>query len=80
MSDNNIPEFIKRIQNERAELSIKVENLSKFFETSIFAGLSDYQQELLRQQDDAMSEYLDILDLRIDNELQILKDNANANV
>lgn len=78
MPENNIPSSLKHIQNERAELSIKVENLLKFFETSVFEELSDYQKELLRQQDDAMSEYLDILDLRIDNELQTLKDNASS--
>jgi hypothetical protein len=78
MSDSNIPEFIQRIQNERAELSIKLANLNKFFETDIYSDLSSYQQELLVQQSDAMSEYLEILDLRIANELQILKDNANA--
>lgn len=78
MSDNSIPEFIQRIQNERAELSIKLANLNKFFETDIYSNLSNYQQELLVQQSDAMSEYLEILGLRIVNELQILKDNANA--
>lgn len=78
MSDNNIPEFIQRIQNERAELSIKLANLVKFFDTDVYENLSDYQQELLVQQCEAMSDYLEILDLRIANELQILKDNANV--
>ena len=78
-SENNVPEFIKRLQKEREELSTKVDALDDFFETELFAGLSNYQQELLVQQGDAMGEYLSILSLQIDNELQILKDNANAN-
>lgn len=78
MSDSSIPEFIQRIQNERAELSIKLANLVKFFDTDVYKNLSDYQQELLVHQEEAMSDYLEILDLRIANELQILKDNANV--
>lgn len=57
----------QRAAVERAELDSKIEKLSAFFSTSIYAELDAMNQELLTAQLGAMREYSDILSQRIDH-------------
>jgi len=61
------PAHQQRVLHERLELGYKVDKLLTFIGTPQFGTLHPDERHLLRQQLKAMSDYLSILDLRIQN-------------
>lgn len=59
--------YQQRVVEERAELGVKTQALSKFFDTPVFEKLPLYEQKLLALQFNAMSSYELLLDMRIEN-------------
>lgn len=57
--------WLDRLHLEFNELSIKMDKLRNFFDSEAFAGLDLQDQNLLRAQLAAMSEYWDVLDKRL---------------
>ncbi len=57
--------YQQRVINERDDLAEKLDKLTKFGETDVFDNLSLEDQQLLDNQWDFMSLYLDCLNRRI---------------
>lgn len=55
----------QRVIDEQSELNEKRFKLMQFFDTEIFKGLEIADQVLLRKQADLMTQYSDVLLLRI---------------
>jgi len=63
--------YSERVKEEKRELDIKKEALSKFLNTELFLKLELESRKLLRRQFEVMSEYSEILEERLklaDNE------------
>ena len=63
--------YSERVKEEKRELDIKKEALSKFLSTELFLKLELESRKLLRRQFEVMSEYSEILEERLklaDNE------------
>ena len=58
-------EFQERVVKEKAELDEKLAKLRLFFTSEIFYTLSDEEQERLNRQENAMTEYSEVLGERI---------------
>lgn len=58
--------FEHRLIDEERELTTRLGNLQKFCKTSAFEDLPQKDQDLLLQQEEAMTNYQFILRLRID--------------
>lgn len=63
---SNLPPHQQRVFDEKRGLDEKLEKLCGFFDTTIFAGLSDAEQQRLQAQHGAMKTYSDILGERIE--------------
>ncbi|WP_247842577.1 hypothetical protein [Pseudomonas sp. MWU12-3103b] len=61
----HLPQHQQRVIAERGQLADRLDKLSGFFETPLFAGLDAAEQGRLKLQADAMSVYLDVLSQRI---------------
>lgn len=57
----------QRVVDEKKELDEKLEKLTAFFSTNIFSELPQEEQNRLRRQQFAMTDYSTILGERIDN-------------
>lgn len=70
----DLPDYIKHMLVEEAELEVRIEKLHRFFnkhvKNELEFKLSNEQQEFLTAQYSAMSNYAEILDIRITNELK----------
>lgn len=55
----------QRVIDEHAELDAKRKKLGEFFSTTVFKGLPEVEQGLLRAQFNAMNRYAAILSARI---------------
>lgn len=64
MSDQYLPHQ-QRVIDEKKELDTKLTALKAFFDTPIFKGLDEVNQNLLSSQEVAMEEYSQILAERI---------------
>lgn len=62
---SSMPPHQCRVVVERAQLSDQLGKLRGFIEVPVYAGLPKAEQTLLALQADAMTVYLDVLDLRI---------------
>lgn len=60
-------DFKTRLLEERDQLQEKVTKLDAFLDTEVFETISEVQQELLLSQFEAMTDYLDILNARIED-------------
>lgn len=63
--------YSERVKEEKRELDIKKEALSKFLKTELFLKLELESRKLLQRQFEVMSEYSEILEERLklaDNE------------
>jgi len=58
--------YQQRVVDEAAELFLKLDSLTKFKTTPSYTKLSLVDQNLLQEQWMSMTDYLDILQLRID--------------
>jgi len=58
-------EFQQRVVDEKKELDVKLDALVKFFETPIFSGLPNDEQDRLAKQAEYMGKYSEILKDRI---------------
>lgn len=72
-----MPDYIKRMITEKEELYDKVDKCIKFITGEKFTTLDVYQKELLIKQHSAMTNYLIILNARINYEKELLCSNAN---
>lgn len=72
-----MPDYIKRIITEKEELYDKVDKCIKFITGEKFITFDDYQKELLIKQQGAMTNYLVILNARINYEKELLCSNTN---
>lgn len=72
-----MPDYIKRMITEKEELYDKVDKCIKFITGEKFTTLDGYQKELLIKQHSAMTNYLIILNARINYEKELLCSNAN---
>lgn len=59
-------ELINKLVNERDELQEKLDNLTRFTYSNLFATLDPIQARLLIIQRNAMGTYIEILNMRID--------------
>lgn len=59
-------DFRDRVRAEKAELDEKLAKLKAFFDTPIFVGLDEAEQQRMRAQDEAMCDYSNVLKARID--------------
>ena len=57
-------DYRDRMKAEHYELNERVNKLGSFFQTAIFGNLPDEKKELMRQQQEAMRKYLDVLGKR----------------
>lgn len=64
---NEYAPYQQRVLDERKELGVKTQALSKFLDTAVFEKLPLYEQKLLALQFSAMSSYELLLDMRIEN-------------
>lgn len=62
---NQLQPHQQRVVTERDELRTKYEALMSFGQTETFASLPEQEQELLVEQSEAMSVYLEVLNRRI---------------
>lgn len=72
-----MPDYIKRMITEKEELYDKVDKCIKFITGEKFTTLDGYQKELLIKQHSAMTNYLIVLNARINYEKELLYSNAN---
>lgn len=61
------PDFVKRLEEEMAELQSKLEKLVAYFDSDKFENLPEKQQILLTMQANTMTTYLGILTLRLED-------------
>lgn len=61
------PDFVKRLEEEMAELQDKLEKLVKYLDSPMFERLKEKQQILLTMQANSMITYLGILTLRLED-------------
>lgn len=66
----NTGKFKDRIYIERKELETRIAKLKRFFDTSQFAKLSTSSRNLLKEQCDAMEEYLGVIKLRMEKKVE----------
>lgn len=66
-------EYIIRIIKERDELREKFEKLNSFLNQSVKPNLTEYQLDLLYRQRNIMRDYLEVLTIRIGNEIKLEK-------
>lgn len=59
-------ELINKLVNERDELQEKLDNLTRFTNSNLFANLDPIQARLLIIQRNVMGTYIEILNMRID--------------
>lgn len=62
----NIPDYQRRVRQERAELGERLLKLCAFICSTDFQNLHPRDKALLKAQRDAMLEYSDILEQRIE--------------
>ena len=72
-----MPDYIKRMITEKEELYDKVDKCINFITGEKFITLDGYQKELLIKQHSAMTNYLVILNARINYEKELLCSNTN---
>lgn len=65
-SGSQIPPYQKRVIDEKAEVSDRLDKLLKFFDTPLFASLPEPDRALLKAQATHMKHYEDVLAARID--------------
>lgn len=58
-------QFIQRMQTEAKDLSNKITKLSNFIDSDRYEWMTSSQQELLKEQQEHMSNYLIVLRQRI---------------
>ena len=64
--ENKMQNYQLRVVIESSELEIKYNDLKSFIDSdSVFDGLKEYDKDSLQQQLEAMKEYLNILEGRI---------------
>lgn len=61
------PDFVKRLEEEMAELQERLGKLATFMDSDNFGNLSDRQQLLLTLQANTMVAYLGVLTLRLED-------------
>lgn len=59
-------ELIERLKNESSDLNYKIEKLHIFLNSDKFAELTDYHQKLLVLQFNYMSDYSNVLSIRLE--------------
>lgn len=57
--------YQERIVAERDELSTKLDLLRAFFKSPNIASVSTYEHNLLKRQERAMADYLEVLRMRV---------------
>lgn len=67
MEDVEKPDFIKRLEEEMADLQGKLEKLVKYLDSPMVERLKEKQQILLAMQANTMTTYLGILTLRLED-------------
>ena len=60
-------EYRQRVVEEKVDLDEKKAKLNDFFETDLFKGLDKSERDLLVRQHNVMSEYSNILYLRVEH-------------
>lgn len=65
-TDTNIPPYQQRVLDERAQLAERLDKLEKFTQGPLYENLNDIDKNLLIKQGMAMSNYLQVLDQRIE--------------
>ena len=68
-------EFTERLKNEALELNNRIEKLHNFLNSDKFIELTDYHQKLLVLQFNYMSDYSNVLSIR----LELLEKYPNEN-
>lgn len=69
MSSNPVrkSQYQERVRNERSQLAQRLDKLKSFLKGSALDDCNDAERDLLELQREAMQNYLDILDERIED-------------
>lgn len=73
---NFVPSYVERMQEELNDLKERIRKLNNFIEfNEVFGRLDDESKNVIKEQCDVMNKYKDILNERLNRELERIKSN-----